>query len=146
MAKGFADLDGFDHALQAAEATLHGVTQTLAALQDLLLTAQPPAIADSAHQLDHALIAAGPALDRLKAYFPAFATRNFSELATLLHGRGASDLGRRVETLAAALRAVVTRSLSGQKQAEGLARSLAVSLKQLHATGAFSLEGLLAQA
>ena len=140
------DLLGFGDTVQAAALALDTVHDTLGQLETLLLTGRPPAIADMAMQLDMALAAAKPILDRIRDHLAAMKLRNLGELSLALFQRGENDLARAIRDVEYRLTAIMTHSLSGYRRADGLARSLTASLAQLHVAGAIDQPGLLAEA
>lgn len=140
------ELTGFGNAVQAARMALDTVHDTLASLETLLLTGRPPAIADMALRLDIALAGARPALDRMRDYLTAMQIRTMAELSLALVQWGERDLAQAIRDVELRLREIMTHSLSGHRRADGLARSLTASLRQLRAAGAIDQPGLLAEA
>lgn len=140
------ELLGFGDAVHAARMALGTVDDTLASLQTLLLTGRPPAIADMAQRLDMALAAAQPILDRIRDHLAEMKLRNLAELSLALVQRGEGELARAIRDVELRLRTIMAHSLSGYRRADGLARSLTASLRQLRAAGAVDQPGLLAEA
>ncbi len=118
----------------------------LETLDELMITGRPPAIADAAMTVEHALSAAEPVFLRLGQALDRLGMPCLQDAANRLRRSDQGAAATSAESLGTSLRRFARRSAAYHRRAQSLSRGLTGSLRTLHALGLAGSGRLLAEA
>ncbi|WP_419759411.1 hypothetical protein [Acidisoma sp.] len=137
---------GFSDALEGGMAAVADLERSLEALDALVLTGPPHAIADAAKAMEMSLFMAEPTFRRITLALEAAGAVRLQDAAHRLRRADQAVVAAAVDTFRSALRRFAQRNEASHRRAQGLVRGLSASLRTLHALGVAGNGRLIAAA
>ena len=140
------DLAAFDAALQGGLAMVADLERSLEALDALVLSGRPNAIADAAKAMEMSLFVAEPAFRRITLALQTAGATRLQDAAQQLRRADQAAAAAAVDAFRSSLRRFAQRNDASHRRAQGLLRGLSASLRTLHALGVAGNGRLIAAA